>query len=270
MILSYSVIGQEESIANLFRVDYETPLTIELKNNQKEEEVLEPVEKKEKKKNPKIYYGIKAKRGFTKTGFGKNTVVELFHYLKYKNFEAPGLYDREFFFYDFKKKKIVNSLKIPDPKNIGVMHGHYVKKIGDQVLEEGYFYKGRKHRRWVRLNQHDILQDKKVYWKGWPEESLLAFYDFQREKIREVIPVHFGERDGTYYAFHENGRLAAMGTYEYDQKTGTWREYYPNNRLKREIKYPEDPYDAQMKPYINKEWDESGRLIYERSKYFGG
>ena len=27
-------------------------------------------------------------------------------------------------------------------------------------LEEGYFYKGVKHGRWMRYNTHDILQDK--------------------------------------------------------------------------------------------------------------
>ena len=172
--------AQEEAIASLFRVDYETPLTIELKKaSNSEDEVIEPIQKKEKKKNPKIFYGIKTKRGFTKTGFSKNTVVELFHYLKFKDFEKPGKYTRSFYYYDFKKKKIVNSLRISNPKNVGVMHGHYVKKLGEQVLEEGYFYKGVKHRRWVRLNRSDILFDKKVYWKGWPEQSKLAFYDFQ-------------------------------------------------------------------------------------------
>ncbi len=268
--MSSHCFSQEESIANLFRVDYETPLTIELKKTQQEEEPIEPIQKKEKKKNPKIYYGIKAKRGFTKNGFGKRTVVELFHYLKYKDFEAPPEYVRDFYYYDLKKKKIVNSFNISDPKSVGVMHGHYLKKIGDQVLEEGYFYKGMKHRRWVRLNRHDILQDKQVYWKGWPEQSLLAFYDYNREKVREIIPVHFGKRQGTYYAFHENGEVAVIGEYKYDRKIGLWREYYLNKRLKRELKYPDDPYNDDMIPFIGKEWDENGKLIYERSKFIGG
>ena len=265
-----ALLAQEESIANLFRVDYETPLTIELKRSQEsEEDLIEPVQKKEKKENPKIYYGIKAKRGFTKTGFGKNTVLELFHYLKYKDYEPPPAYARDFYYFDFKKRKIVNSLGISNPKDVGVMHGPYVKKIGDQVLEEGYFYKGMKHRRWVRLNRHDILQDKKVYWKGWPEQSLMAFYDFERNRLREVIPVHFGQRNGTYYAFHENGELAVMGEYKYDNRIGIWREYYSNRRLKREVTYPTDPYDFEWRPHISKEWDQSGRLIFDRTRALG-
>lgn len=260
--------GQSESVANLFKVDYDTPLTIELKENDESLEAIQPVKKKEKRKNRKIFYGVKTKRGYTRNGFGKDVVLELFHYLKYKDFVAPEDYIQDFYFYDFKRKKIVNSRNIKDPKNVGVLHGHYVKKIGDQVLEEGMFYKGMKHRRWVRYNKHDILQGKEIFWKGWPEQSLLSFYDFEKTKLQEVIPVHFGERNGNYFAFHENGQIAATGTYQYNRKIGLWREFYDNRRLKREIMYPADPYDFITKPYISKEWDVRGTLIYDRSKFF--
>ncbi len=262
-------LGQSESVANLFKVDYDTPLTIELKDDDNDEqELIQPVKPKKKKKNSKIFYGIKTKRGYTRNGFGKALVLELFHYLKYKDFVGPEEYIQDFYFYDFKRKKIVNSRNIKNPKNVGVLHGHYVKKIGDQVLEEGYFYKGMKHRRWVRYNKHDILQDKQIFWKGWPEQSLLSFYDYEKTKVKEVIPVHFGEKEGKYYAFHENGRLAATGMYKYDRRIGTWKEFYFNRQLKREIIYPSQPYDFNFQPYINKEWDISGRLIYDRKNFF--
>ena len=230
--------------------------------------MIQPVAKKKKKKNRKVFYGIKTKRGYTRNGFGKDLVLELFHYLKYKDFVPPEDYIQDFYFYDFKRKKIVNSRNIKDPKNIGVLHGHYVKKVGEQVLEEGYFYKGMKHRRWVRYNKHDILQDKEIFWKGWPEESLLSFYDFEKTRLKEVIPVHFGEKEGTYYAFHANGQMAATGKYRYDRKIGLWREFYANRRLKREIIYSNDPYDFSSIPYISKEWDERGNLIYDRRMFF--
>lgn len=264
--------AQQQSVSSLFKVDYDTPLTIELKERKEkdtnEEAIIDPFRKKEKQ-NPKVFWGIKTKRGFTKKGFGENTVVELFHYLKDKDFVGPEEYDRDFYWYDFKKKKIVNSLQAKEGKS-GVMHGHYIKKIGDQVLEEGYFYKGKKHGRWVRLNKSDILQDKKIFWKGWPEESLLQFYDYQRTQLKEVIPVHFGEREGTYYAFHPNGEVAAVGNYQFNEKVGLWREFYPNRRMKREIIYPENPFQKNKEPYILREYDETGRLIYDRKKYFSG
>ena len=266
--ITFWAISQEvETIDELFKVNYETPLTIEIDEAGEFEKEEEETDKKKKKKvNPRIYYGIKAKRGYARTGFGDRTVVELFYYLKDKDYEGPDPYARDFHWYDFKKKKIVNSLKV-NRKNAGVLHGHYQKKLGDQVLEEGYYYKGMKHGRWVRYNRHDILQEKEIYWKGWPKESLLAYYDFERTRLKEMIPVHFGEREGEYFAFHPNGNLAAVGHYKFDHKIGIWREYYENQRVKREVKYPLEPFMEEAKPVILKEWDKEGNVIYDRKKF---
>lgn len=250
-----------ENLDVLFMETYDSPLTLELEEKVEEEEALD--NKKEKKVNPKIYYGIKTKRGFAKSGFGDRTVVELFYYLK--DFEGPDAFTRDFYWYDFKKKKIVNSTKVT-PGYAGVLHGHYIKKMGDQVLEEGYFYKGLKHGRWVRFNRHDILQDKEFYWKGWLRESMISYYDYKKTQVKEVIPVHFGEKHGEYYAFHKNGSLAVVGQYLYDHRVGLWREYYDNNRVKREVSYPEEPFDFKTKPLIQKEWDENGKIIFDRKK----
>ncbi len=268
-VFSLLSVAQQSSVESIFKVDYDTPLTIDLQERKEETDPADVQPVKKKKVNKKVFFGIKTKRGFTKTGFGKNTVAELFHFLKPKDVVMPDTYDRDFYFYDFKKKKIVNSLKF-DPKRGGVMHGHYVKKIGEQVLEEGYFYKGKKHGRWVRLNKSDILMDKKVYWKGWPEESRMRFYDHDREQLKEVVPVHFGEKNGTYYAFFPNGQIAAIGNYEFDEKIGLWREFYDNRRIKREIQYPEKPFEKGVVPHILREYDKSGLLIYSREKFLNG
>ncbi len=267
LLIAAFTSAQGQTLDDLFKVEYETPLTIDLEEEIPEEELINPVKKKKKKKNKKVFFGIKTKRGFTRTGFGGKTVFELFHYLKH--YEDPPEYVRDFYWYDTKKRKIINSLKVRK-KDAVVLHGHYVKRQGEQVLEEGYFYRGQKHGRWVRLNSHDILQDKKKFWKGWPEESLLAFYDFKREKLREVIPVHFGERNGVYYAFHSNGNVAARGEYKFNNRIGLWREFYPNKSTKREIRYPDDPFDFETKPVIVKEWNRQGQLIYDRKKFLAG
>ena len=83
---------------------------------------------------------------------------------------------------------------------------------------------------------------KKIYWKGWTQQSLLRFYDLKRENLREVIPIHFGDRQGTYFAFHPNGNVAATGEYMFNEKVGLWKEYYENKISKREIKYPKEPF----------------------------
>jgi antitoxin component YwqK of YwqJK toxin-antitoxin module len=264
VLIIHTLHGQEaQSVEELFKVNYETPLTIDMELTEEEEETAP--KKKKKKKNPKIFWGIKTKRGYTKTGFGDRTVVELFHYLKDKDYVGPDPYARDFYWYDFKKKRITNSPRVKRDY-AGVLHGHYKKMMGDQVLEEGYFYKGMKHGRWVRFNRGDILQEKEIYWKGWPKESLLSYYDFERTKLKEMIPVHFGEKDGEYLAFHKNGNLAVIGNYRFDNKVGIWREYYPDRRVKREVQYPLEPFQDTA-PIILKEWDDEGEVIYDRKQY---
>ena len=249
---------------DLFQPKYDSPLTINLEEEVEEEE--KEVKKKEKKVNKKVFFGIKTKRGFTKTGFGNRQVVELFHYLKDKDYAGPDDYIQEFYYYDFKKKRIVNSTRV-DREYAGVLHGHYVKKMEDQILEEGYFYKGTKHGRWVEYNSHDILQDKRKYWKGWAKESLMSYYDYDKTILKEVIPVHYGERNGSYYAFHRNGETAVTGQYKFGNKVGVWREYYENKRLKREVIYPEDPFNFKAEPIISKEWGENGQILYDHNKF---
>jgi len=107
------------------------------------------------------------------------------------------------------------------------------------------------------------------YYKGWPKQSKLAFHDRERTKLKEVIPIEHGEKEGYYYHFHENGLIAAMGEYKFDAKVGIWNEFYnKRRRRKRQVKYREDPFDKESRPYILKEWNENGKLIYDRKNYF--
>jgi len=258
-ICFFDSLAQDESLDSLFKVDYDTPLTIDLEEREEEEVVAS---KQKIKKNE--YFGYRTKKNYTRIGFGEDVVFELFSFLK--EYEGPPPYARDFYWYDYKKRKIVNSLKV-DSNNAAVLHGPYQKIKGDQVLEEGFFYKGMKHKRWVRINQYDILQDKKYYWKGWPQESRMQYYDFERKKLREVVPVHFGERDGEYWAFHVDGSVAVRGAYRFDYKVGVWREYYPGNKVKREVQYPEDPFDFEYEVVILKEWDRNGQVIYDRTEF---
>ncbi len=264
-IIGTSVFSQEESLESLFKVDYDTPLTLDLEAEEEEDSGIEPVKQKKKKKKKNVFFGIKTRKGFTRNVRGKDILWEQFHVLK--KHEGPLEYARDFYWYDAKKKVIKNSLKV-DKKYGAVLHGPYKKLLGDQIVEEGWYYKGMKHRRWIRFNRHDILQDKSYWWKGWPQESRLAYYDFKKTKLKEVIPVHYGEKNGEYWAFHEDGTIAVKGEYKFGHRVGLWREYYDGRRLKREVIYPRDPFDFAFNPYIAKEWNRDGTLIYDHSKQF--
>lgn len=257
--------SQTETIEDIFRVDYDTPLTLDLESTKKTE--IEPVKQKKKKVKKNVFFGVKTRKGYTRDLVRGEVVFEIFHMLKV--YEAPPEYARDFYWYDYKKKKIVNSIRV-DQSNAGVLHGPYKKMIGEQVLEEGWYYKGMKHKRWVRLNKYDILQDKTHWWKGWPQESLLSYYDFEKTKLREVIPMHYGERNGEYFAFRENGSLAARGNYKFNHRVGLWKEYYDGRRVKREVRYSDDPFNYDFTPYIVKEWDEGGKVIYDKALFERG
>ena len=263
--IGLSLSAQEsESLESIFKVDYDTPLTLDLEAEEDSEAEVGPVKQKKKKKKKNVFFGVKTKKGFVRTIRNSDIIFETFHVLK--EYEGPPEYAADFYWYDSRKRKIQNSLKVNE-KYARVLHGPYKKTVGNQIIEEGWYYKGMKHRRWVRFNKHDILQDKSYWWKGWPQESQLAYYDFKKTKLREVIPVHFGEKDGEYWAFHEDGSIAVRGNYKFGHKIGLWREYYDGGRVKREVRYPEDPFDFDFNPHIAREWDNRGTLIYDRKKF---
>ncbi|WP_245906943.1 toxin-antitoxin system YwqK family antitoxin [Reichenbachiella versicolor] len=262
-LLTYQqTFAQEEKKTeeeDILTTQYEVPLTVDLDGEEEK-----PIEIKKKKVKKKVFYGEKTRKGWTRSGSGNKVVWEQFYMLK--TYKEPVPYVRDVYWFDYRKRKVVKSRKI-DTKNAGILHGPYKKLLDDQVIEEGIFYYGVKHGRWMRWNKYDILQEKEKYYKGWPKESMIAYHNKEEKKIKEAIPVHFGEKEGYYFAFHPSGNMAAYGEYKFDNKVGTWREFYDiKNRRKREIVYPKDPFDDEFKPFVIREWDERGKLIYEVKK----
>jgi antitoxin component YwqK of YwqJK toxin-antitoxin module len=226
-----------------------------------DEKTSEPVVTTKKKPRKKTFYGIKTKKGFARKGNGERTVIEIFFILK-KNGPSPP-YVKDIYWYDYTRREIRKSEKF-DPKKGVLLHGPYKKMMGNVVLEEGIFFKGSKHGRWMRYSRDNLLEDKDKYYKGWPKESLVSYYDPERKKVKELIPVDHGDREGNYFKFHDNGTLAVSGTYLNDYRAGEWTEFYPNGKRKKIISYPEDPFDKDSKAHTRREWNESGREVYSK------
>lgn len=233
-----------------------TPITIDLG---KEEEVYE---KKVKKPKKNVYYGFKTKKGFARKGVGSNATLELFNYLKVP--QQPDPYVRDIYYFDFERKQIRKTRKY-DPQKGVLLHGPYTKKIGDVITEEGIYYIGTKHGRWIRKDKKDILIDKEKYYKGWPKESLVSFYDPERTRIKEIIPIEYGKKEGYYFYFYSNSTIAVQGEFKYGEKIGKWSSFYANRRGRkvREIQYRKDPFNDSFKPYILREWNSKGKQIYD-------
>jgi hypothetical protein len=222
---------------------------------------------KKKKVKKKVFYGLKTRKGFTKKGVGSKMVVELFHTLKV--WKDPNPYAKEIYVFDIRKQQVLMVPSI-DPKKKSqylLMHGPYKKMQGDKILEEGIFYIGTKHGRWELYDKDFTLIDKTKYYKGWPKESKLSFYDGAQTKLKEVLPYEFNLRNGDYYMFKENGEILIEGQYKDDLKAGVWVEYYPNtNKKKKETHYPKNPLHEKKAPIVYREWDEKGNLIMENGK----
>ncbi|GAA5029684.1 hypothetical protein GCM10011506_18190 [Marivirga lumbricoides] len=253
-----------DSIRTSFQFLDGAPVTIDL--NAEEEEEKEEEEKKEEKKKKNFYYDKKTRKNFTISGFGENVTRELFNYLK-KEYVEPDPFVRDFYWYDFKRKQI-RSTKNADPKFAGILHGPYQKLKDGEVIESGMYWNGLKHGRWMRYDNNGILMDKMVYFKGWPIDSEIIYYDKDRTQVKEVIPIVYGEKEGTYLYFHENGQVAVQGEFRFDKKVGLWVEYYDQRRRrKKTIQYRTDPFNEKFEPYINQEWDAGGKLVYDREQW---
>jgi antitoxin component YwqK of YwqJK toxin-antitoxin module len=223
----------------------------------------EPIVTKKKKTKKKTYYGIKTKKGFTRKGFGEKMVLELFFYTKKK--QEPTKFVRDIWWYDFTRREIRKTGY--DPNKGQLLHGPYKKMQGDIVLEEGIYYKGAKHGRWMKYDRQNLLEDKDKFYKGWPKESIVTYYDpVEKTKVKEMIPVEYNEREGFYTMFHENGTLAVQGEYKWNEKVGEWVENYPNGKRKKIVAYPKEPFDKEVRPFVKREWDMKGKEIYSNNQ----
>jgi len=228
-----------------------------------DEKIDEPIVTKKKKPKKKTFYGIKTKKGFTRKGFGDKMILELFYVLKRRDEKFTG-FARDIYWYDYTRKEVRKTSAF-DPKKGVLLHGPYKKMNGQVVVEEGIFYKGAKHGRWMRYNRQDMVEDKSKFYKGWPKDSYVTYYDpNERKHLKEVTPVEYDEKDGYYYMLYENGAIAVQGEYQWNEKIGDWIENYPNGKRKRVIAYPKEPFDKNFKPYIRKEWDDKGKEIYSK------
>jgi len=228
-----------------------------------DEKIDEPVVTKKKKPKKKTFYGIKTKKGFTRKGYGDKMILELFYVLKNKNEKFTG-FARDIYWYDYTRKEVRRTSTF-DPKKGVLLHGPYKKLNGQVTVEEGIFYKGAKHGRWMRFNRQDLVEDKSKFYKGWPKDSYVTYYDpNERKHLKEVTPVEYDEKDGYYYMLYENGAVAVQGEYQWNEKIGDWIENYPNGKRKRVIAYPKEPFDKDFKPFIRKEWDDKGKEIYSK------
>jgi hypothetical protein len=220
------------------------------------------------KKN--VFYGEKTKRAYTVADIQGRTQIEDFYILKEPanvNSYVPlvAVYDKD-------KREIVNA-RNRGIKLENVLHGPYKRLVNDKVVEEGMYFFGTKHERWLSLSLQQRLNNKEHFFKGWYRDAEITYYDPDKKtKVKEVIPIQYGKKEGMYYYFYEDGQLAVRGLYIFDKKVGIWEEFHNTNRttLKKEIQFAPDPFQKNFRTYVRKEWDRFANPIYESAKLKNG
>jgi antitoxin component YwqK of YwqJK toxin-antitoxin module len=261
-----SLVIQQQLQRDTLTEDFTTDSvpTIKVKKPQDTVAVKKP---KPKKKKKKVFYELKCRKGFTKKGMGEKATIELFYTLK--TWRDPNPYSKEIYVFNY-KKAVIEKLTGIDPQkkqDYLILHGPYKKLVGGKIIEEGIFYVGTKHGRWELYDKNFTLLDKTKYYKGWPKESKLTFYDGSQTKLKEVLPYEFKQLSGDYFLFKENGSLLKTGHYKDGLKSGTWVVYFPNiDKIKREVVYPNDPLRDKKPAYVHREWNENGNLTFQDGK----
>jgi len=217
---------------------------------------------KKKKTKKKVFYGIKTKKGYTRVGDGERVIIELFYVLK--KYQDPNPYIPEIYVWDMSEGKIKKVSKVPEDKRqiYKILHGPYKKLYNGEIIEEGVFYVGTKTSRWEKYDKKNILIGKTKYYRGWPKEAKITYFDGGYKKPKEVIPYEYGIKQGNYYLFSDNGMVKIKGQFENGKRVGKWTEYFDKSeRKQREIQYQEDAYAEDIEPVITKEWNDKGAVI---------
>jgi antitoxin component YwqK of YwqJK toxin-antitoxin module len=224
---------------------------------------------KKAKKKKKVFFGIKTRRTFIKALNYQQQVVEVFNFAR--TFSLPNPYLREVYWFNIKQGRIVqmtNPKQIENDKaSLRLMHGPYYRTVNGMVRDSGFYYLGAKHGRWEHYATNGHLTNKFHFHRGWYKHSQITYYDVAGTKIKEVIPIHHNRKRGNYYAFFENGYVAAEGRYDHDEKVGKWVEFYENRLRKKEIQYPNDPFDKETAPQILASWDEQGNALADETQH---
>jgi hypothetical protein len=242
-------------------VDTATKPSLELTQKKVKKE-----EEREKKIGRKVFYGFKTARAFTRKGKDpKKYEYEVFFVLK--KWQEPSKFVRDIYWYHRRKRAVfIGKIEDEDKKYARILHGPYLRRQGRDILEEGIFYIGTKHGRWAKYDKKFILLDKKRFYKGWPTDAEITYYDSDKKMPKEVIPIQFGTKEGEYFSYSPAGDLVLFGVYKENTKVGVWTEYYPNKKKKKEIQYAKDPFAKDFEPYIIKEYNEKGKAIYDFKK----
>ena len=236
----------------------------------KEEEKKAKEEEKAAQRKPnkkkKIFLGQRIKRGYFKTGTGKNQVTTIFYYLK--NFQQPSAMAPAVYYYNPKKHKIFTANGELDPATEKVLHGPIKRLVNNQVIEQGYYAMGTKHLRWEKYDNKGGLTAKTHYEMGFPRDANISYYDGANTLIKEVVPYVNGKLEGDYVRYTADGKREWTGHFENGHRIGEWTNYWDYKGYRHYVfQYGETGYEPEVaEPELIREYSHGGSPIYDKEK----
>lgn len=215
--------------------------------------------KRERYKKTQVFHGLEARKVFKRAEQGRNIITEMFYYLP--DYKKPSSVVDKKYYMNAETEAIESSRQVKRVDNLKVLHGPYVRKRNGILVEKGYYYRGVKHGRWEKYHKTKGSLESKVYYdKGFPKNSIRMFHDEKKTKLKAIISVVDGYKNGYAVYYYPGGSLKAKGYHLENERVGTWVEYYENGKRKQELKYNNVPYDKD-KPETVRSWSEDGSPI---------
>jgi antitoxin component YwqK of YwqJK toxin-antitoxin module len=142
-------------------------------------------------------------------------------------------------------------------KNTSWLHGKYLEYSGKVLIEKGYYNDSLKEGKWLSYHANGILKTENNYKKGklvgeqkhYNNKGNLNYKSTLVEITENGKTINV--KHGAYVAYHNNGILSQEGSYEYDKKTGLWREYTPTGEVYRETFYKNGKVHGINNTYTN-------------------
>ena len=223
-------------------------------------------QRKSAKKKKKLFLGERIKKGYFKTGTGKNQVITIFYYLR--TFRQPNPMSPAVYYYNPRKHKIFTANGELDPTTDKVLHGPMRRMVNNQIIEQGYYAMGTKHLRWERFDNKGSLTAKTHFEMGFPRDANISYYDGGNTMIKEVVPYVNGKLEGDYVKYTADGKREWTGHFENGHRIGEWTNYWDYKGYRHYVfQYGESGYEPEVaEPELIREYSHGGSPIYDKEK----